>query len=71
MQSKKQNLVSLNGSTLVPVDMYGVVRNVIDNMNIVLEQLVPGLRIGVVDLGSAMTKEGKIAKQIQACIFEK
>ena len=34
-------------------------------MNIVLEQLVPGLRIGVVDLGMAMTKDGKISKQIQ------
>ena len=27
--------------------------------------MVPGLRIGVVDLGSTMTKDGKIAKQIQ------
>ena len=58
-------LLSLNGPTLIPEDMYGVVENVIANMNIVLEQLVPGLRIGVVDLGMAMTKEGKIAKQIQ------
>lgn len=58
-------LLSLNGPALIPEDMYDVVENVIANMNIVLEQLVPGLRIGVVDLGSTMTKEGKIAKQIQ------
>lgn len=58
-------LLSLNGTALIPENMYGVVQNVIENMNIVLEQLVPGLRIGVVDLGSAMTKDGKIAKQIQ------
>lgn len=58
-------LLSLNGPTLIQEDMYDVVEDVIENMNIVLEQLVPGLRIGVVDLGSAMTKEGKIAKQIQ------
>jgi len=58
-------LLSLNGATLIQEDMYGIVENVIENMNIVLEQLVPGLRIGVVDLGSTMTKEGKIAKQIQ------
>lgn len=58
-------LLSLNGPALIPEDMYGVACNVIENMNIVLEQLVPGLRIGVVDLGSTMTKEGKIAKQIQ------
>ncbi len=55
----------LNGSTLIPEELYGVVENVIENMNIVLEQLVPGLRIKVVDLGSALTKEGKIAKKIE------
>lgn len=58
-------LLSLNEPALVPEDAYGIVENVIKNMNIVLEQLVPGLRIGIVDLGSAMTKEGKVAKQIQ------
>jgi len=57
--------LSVNGPALIPEDMYDVVENVIDNMNIVLEQLVPGLRIGVVDLGSTMTKEGRIVKQIQ------
>lgn len=57
--------LSLNGPALIPEDMYNVVEDVIENMNIVLEQLVPGLRIGVVDLGSTMTKDGKIAKQIQ------
>lgn len=58
-------LLSLNGPALIPEDTYGIVENVIKNMNIVLEQLVPGLRIGVVDLGSTMTKDGKIAKQTQ------
>lgn len=58
-------LLSLDGSTLIPENIYGVVENVIKNMNIVLEQLVPGLRIGIVDLGSTMTQEGKIARQIQ------
>lgn len=58
-------LLSLNGPALIPEDTYGVVENVIENMNIVLEQLVPGLRIGVVDLGATLTKEGKIAKQVQ------
>ena len=57
--------LSLNGPAVIPEDMYDVVEDVIENMNIVLEQLLPGLRIGVVDLGSAMTKGGKIAKQIQ------
>lgn len=34
-------------------------------MNIVLQQLVPGLTIGVVDLGPAVSKEGKIGRLIQ------
>lgn len=57
--------LSLNGSALIPEDMYDVVDNVIENMNIVLEQLVPGLRIKVMDLGSVLTREGKIAKRIE------
>ena len=58
-------LISLNGPAIIPEDMYDVVEKVIENMNIVLEQLVPGLRIGVVDLGATMTRDGKLAKQIQ------
>ena len=57
--------LSLNGSALIPEEMYDVVDHVIENMNIVLEQLVPGLRIKVMDLGSALTQEGKIAKRIE------
>lgn len=58
-------LLSLNDPALIPEDMYSVAHNVIENMNIVLEQLVPGLRIGIVDLDSAVMKDGKIAKRIQ------
>ncbi len=57
--------ITLNTPTLIPEDLYGVVEGVIENMNIVLEQLVPDLKIGIVDLGTTMTKDGKIAKQIQ------
>lgn len=58
-------LLSLNDPALIPEEMYSVARNVIENMNIVLEQLVPGLRIGIVDLDSTVMKDGKIAKRIQ------
>lgn len=34
-------------------------------MNIVLEQLVPGLTIGIVDLGPALLKNGRAGRQIQ------
>lgn len=58
-------MISLNKPTSIPEEALILVKKVIENMNIVLEQLVPGLRIGIVDLGSTMTKEGKISKQIQ------
>lgn len=58
-------MISLDRPTLIPEESYGIVKKVVDNMNIVLEQIVPGLKIGIVDLGAAMTKDGKVAKQIQ------
>ncbi len=58
-------ILSLNSPALIPENAYGIVKNVIENMNVVLEQLVPGLKIGVIDLGTVATEEGKIGKQIQ------
>jgi AAA15 family ATPase/GTPase len=58
-------VLSLDGTTLIPEDSFSLVEKVMENMNIVLEQLVPGLKIGIIDLGSSMTKEGKVARQIQ------
>ena len=58
-------MLPLDRPALVPEEAYEIVENIIRNMNIVLEQLVPGLRIGVVDLGVTMLKDGKVGKQIQ------
>ena len=58
-------MISLDRPTLIPEESYNLVEKVMESMNIVLEQIVPGLKIGIVDLGAAMTKDGKIAKQIQ------
>lgn len=58
-------MLPLNTSASIPDEAYGVVNSVISNMNIVLEQIVPGLTIGIVDLGPIVYKDGKTGKSIQ------
>ena len=58
-------VLPLDRPALIPEDAYDVVDRIIQNMNIVLEQLVPGLTIDIVELGTALLKDGRIGKQIQ------
>lgn len=58
-------VLPLDKPALIPEDAYDVVDRIIQNMNIVLEQLVPGLTIDIVELGTALLKDGRIGKQIQ------
>lgn len=58
-------MFSLNGPEPVPDEAAGLLRKIIDNMNIVLEQLVPGLTIGIKDIGPTVFKDGKSGRQIQ------
>ncbi|MBQ8116933.1 MAG: AAA family ATPase [Lachnospiraceae bacterium] len=58
-------MLPLNAPASIPDEAYGVVNNVISNMNIVLEQIVPGLTIGVKNLGPVVYKDGKPGKAIQ------
>lgn len=58
-------VLPLDRPALIPEEAYDVVDKIIQNMNIVLEQLVPGLTIDIVDLGAALLKDGNIGKQIQ------
>jgi len=55
----------LNAPAPIPEEALGVVNKVIDNMNIVLEQIVPGLTIGIKDLGAVVFKDAKPGKSIQ------
>lgn len=55
----------LNAPTAVPEEAMGLTKKIIANMNIVLEQLVPGLTISIVDLGMIIFKNGKTGHQIQ------
>ena len=58
-------MLPLNTPSTIPDEAYGVVNNVISNMNIVLEQIVPGLTIGVKNLGTVIYKDGRPGKSIQ------
>ena len=40
-------MIQLDGTTSIPQDAVDVVKKVISNMNIVLQQIIPGLTIGV------------------------
>lgn len=57
--------VSLESPTVVPVEATTVVRKVIDSMNIVLQQIVPGLTINVMSLGTQLMENGKQGERIQ------
>lgn len=58
-------MVKLNEATLIPRELLSVVKKIIDNMNIVLTQLVPGLTISVRDLGSELFANGSAGSKIQ------
>lgn len=58
-------LLPLNVPATIPEEATEIVKKIIDNMNIVLQQLVPGLTISVVDLGPIVSKEGNLGRLIQ------
>lgn len=58
-------VISLNGTFIIPENALDVVYKVINCMNIVLNQLVPGLTISVKDLGSQVLQNGTIGHSIQ------
>ena len=58
-------MLPLNEAAAIPDEAYGLVNKVIANMNIVLEKIVPGLTIGIKDLGAIIYNDGKPGKSIQ------
>lgn len=58
-------LFKLNEPSLIPEDALNVVHKVIDCMNVVLKQLVPGLTISVKDMGSQLFSNGAPGYRIQ------
>lgn len=58
-------MLSLDKASLVSQDVFDIVKDIIPNMNIVLEQLVPGLKIGAKKIGSELLKDGESGVWIQ------
>lgn len=58
-------MLPLNTPAPIPEEASSLIKNIIDSMNIVLEQLVPGLTIGIIDLGPTVFQDGKPGRQIQ------
>lgn len=57
--------ISLNDTTKLPQNVYNVVLKVIDVLNIVLKQIVPGLTIKVKKIGTKLLKNGRRGVNIQ------
>lgn len=60
-----QLAIPLNDATTIPADTVNVVKKIICNMNIVLEQIVPGLTISVKELGQQILKNGQVGCRLQ------
>lgn len=57
--------VSLNDGAVIPDELMGDVRTVIDNMNIVLPEVIPGLSISIKEVGAQMMRDGDMGMKIQ------
>ena len=60
-----QLALSLESPDVVPVQAVEIVEKIIRNMNIVLEQIVPGLTISVKEMGAQIMGNGEAGRQIQ------
>ena len=58
-------LINLNEPSLIPENTLNIVRKVISCMNIVLQQLIPGLTISVKEMGTQLYPNGSIGYLIQ------
>lgn len=57
--------IPLNDSALIPEQVLDVLKKVIDDMNIVLKQIVPGLTIEICELGMELSKDNHKSVRIQ------
>ena len=62
--------LDLDEASLIPQTHLDLVKRVIDNMNIVLTQLVPGLTIGIKDLGMELAPNGAVHARIQMVSYK-
>lgn len=69
-KSSGQIMLRLEGTSEIPEYQYGVVYKAFDHMNIVLEQMVPGLKIGINDLGKTVLKNGEEGRIISISSYK-
>lgn len=55
-------VLGINSPNKLPEEVFNDVKTVFDNLNIVLCKLIPGLTVGIKDLGPVMLKHGKTGK---------
>lgn len=60
-----QILVPLNDNATIPIDAFNVVEKAIRNMNIVLDELIPGLTIMIINNGNVIMGGGQIGCRVQ------
>lgn len=58
-------IINLNEPSFIPENALNVVHKVIDCMNVVLKQLIPGLTICIKDMGSQLSPKGTLGYRIQ------
>lgn len=58
-------MLPLDAPAAISVETADLVKKIISNMNIVLEQIVPDLKIDSMDLGSTILKNGNLGRSIQ------
>lgn len=58
-------MLPLESPVVIPQEMLGVVGKIIQNMNIVLEQIIPGLTISIKELGTQLMDGNQIGVRIQ------
>lgn len=58
-------MIKLDGASLIPQDALELVNHVVASMNVVLPQLVPGLTIGIRNLGTELFQNGATGAKIQ------
>ena len=58
-------MIPVEENVILPKEDFMYVSKTIENMNIVLQQLIPGLTISIKDLGTQLMKNGAIGYEIQ------
>ena len=57
--------IPINGNGIIPEEFYDLLIKIIKSMNVVLEQIIPGLNVGVKSLGEELLKDNTKGIRVQ------